>query len=209
MMHAELHNHFAIADALARLFEPYVEVVIHDLASEQVAHIANNFSNRVIGEPSLFEQIGYFGTAEHEIIGPYEKVNWNGRKIKSISVVLRSGNRDAIGLMCINMDVSEFYRIQNMLQFFIAPSHLSDQPDVLFKEDWHEKINLFIDGWAKERGLGIERLTRGQKRELVGTLSDNGAFSGKNAAGYIARVLGMSRATVYNYLRQQGEKPAG
>jgi len=101
------------------------------------------------------------------------------------------------------MDVSEFDRIQKMLRLFVTPSIMVDQPDLLFKQDWHEKINLFIYGWAKDRGLGLETLTREQKRELVGTLSDNGAFSGKNAAGYIARVLNMSRATVYNYLKRQ------
>ena len=202
-MHPELHHHFATADAMAKLFEPYVEAVIHDLATEQVAYIANNFSNRLIGEPSLFDQIGYFETNEHDVIGPYEKINWNGRKIKSISVVLRAAAGDAIGLLCVNMDVSEFDRIQKMLRLFVTPSIMVDQPDLLFKQDWHEKINLFIYGWAKDRGLGLETLTREQKRELVGTLSDNGAFSGKNAAGYIARVLNMSRATVYNYLKRQ------
>jgi predicted transcriptional regulator YheO len=202
-MHTELSHHFAVADAIAKLFEPYVETVIHDLATEKVVYIANNFSNRIIGEPSLFDHIGFLETPEQEIIGPYEKINWDGRKIKSVSVVLRSGGGDAVGLMCINMDVSEFYRIQKILQFFVSPSHLVDQPDILFKEDWHEKINLFIYNWAKERGLALESLTRDQKRALVGTLSDKGAFSGKNAAGYIARVMNMSRASVYNYLKRQ------
>jgi predicted transcriptional regulator YheO len=35
----------------------------------------------------------------------------------------------------------------------------------------------------------------------VGELASDGAFGGKHAAAYISRVLQMSRASVYNYLR--------
>ncbi|MFM7427232.1 MAG: helix-turn-helix domain-containing protein [Elainella sp.] len=33
-------------------------------------------------------------------------------------------------------------------------------------------------------------------------LNQKGAFSQKNAAAYVGRVLGISRATVYNYLSE-------
>ena len=205
-MHKELKNHFSTADAIAKLLEPYVEVVIHELETETIAYIANNFSNRAIGDPSLLSTIGFLGKQEQVTIGPYEKVNWNGQKLKSISNVLRSAEGKSIGLLCINLDVSDFYRIQKTLQFFVSSTHLVDQPEELFKEDWHEKINLFIYGWTKNQGVSVETLNRNQKRALIRALSDNGAFSRKNAAIYIARILNMSRATVYNYLKHQKER---
>ncbi len=205
-MHKELKNHFSTADAIAKLFEPYVEVVIHDIETETIAYIANNFSNREIGEPSWFRTIGFLGKQDQAAIGPYEKVNWNGQKIKSISNVLRSVDGESIGLLCINLDVSDFYRIQKTLQFFVSSTHLVDQPDELFKEDWHEKIHLFIYSWTKNQGVSVETLNRNQKQILIKALSENGAFSRKHATIYIARLLNMSRATVYNYLKRQNEQ---
>jgi predicted transcriptional regulator YheO len=35
----------------------------------------------------------------------------------------------------------------------------------------------------------------------VEALYHQGAFKGKNAAGYVAKILGIGRATVYNYLK--------
>jgi len=204
-MNEELKNHFVTADAIAKLLEPYVEVVIHDVETETVAYIANNYSKREIGEPSLFDKIGFSESKAQQIIGPYEKTNWNGQKIKSISSVLRSASGSVIGLLCINMDVSDFYRMQQSLQFFISPSNLVDQPEELFKEDWHEKINIFVYSWTKNRGINVETLNRNEKRALIEALSENGAFSAKNAAAYIARILNVSRATVYNHLKSKNK----
>lgn len=202
-MHSELKNHFVTADAIAKLFEPYVEVVVHDLETETIAYLANNFSNRAIGDPSLLDTIGFSKKQDQTVIGPYEKVNWNGQQIKSISNLLYSAKGKRIGLLCINLDVSDFYRIQKTLQFFVSPNHMVEQPEALFKEDWHEKINLFIYSWTKQQGVSVEALNRNQKRDLIEALSNNGAFSGKNAANYIARILNMSRATIYNHLKRQ------
>ncbi|VEB44275.1 Uncharacterized protein conserved in bacteria [Chromobacterium violaceum] len=41
-----LNRYAHIADGVAALFHPYVEVVIHDLRDQTVLHIANNLSRR-------------------------------------------------------------------------------------------------------------------------------------------------------------------
>jgi predicted transcriptional regulator YheO len=59
-----------------------------------------------------------------------------------------------------------------------------------------------MHAWLKERMLGLDALTREQKRQLIEALSAEGAFKGKSAANYIAAVLRIGRATVYKYLKQ-------
>ena len=46
-----LHRYRPICDAIAALFQPYVEVVLHELATDKAVYIAGNFSKRVLGEP--------------------------------------------------------------------------------------------------------------------------------------------------------------
>ena len=74
------------------------------------------------------------------------------------------------------------------------------------QEDWHERVNEYVQQWTTARGLTISTLSRTDKQALVIALSANGAFGGKNAAAYISRILGMGRATVYKYL-SQGSAP--
>ena len=48
-----------MADGIAALFFPFAEVVVHDLATQTVVHIANNLSRRELGDASaLDDKIG-------------------------------------------------------------------------------------------------------------------------------------------------------
>jgi predicted transcriptional regulator YheO len=52
--------------------------------------------------------------------------------------------------------------------------------------------------------LSVAELGRREKQQLIMDLAGDGAFGGRNMASYISRVLGLGRATVYNYLKQTG-----
>ncbi|RDH42357.1 helix-turn-helix transcriptional regulator [Zooshikella ganghwensis] len=195
-----LAPYFAVADGIAALFHPYAEVVIHNLATDTVVYVANNFSKRELNEISNLDESQF--NAEQTVIGPYEKLNWDGRKLKSISVVLKTPEQKNIGLLCINFDVSAMNDLQKALQLFLKPESLVPQPDELFQDDWQEKINVFVHDWLRSRQLTLNTLSREEKKELVATLFEQGAFHKKNAAEYIANVIGLSRATVFNYLKE-------
>ena len=83
-------------------------------------------------------------------------------------------------------------------------TQLSDQePEFLFKNDWHEKMNRYIVEWCRERGLTVDALSRADRRSLLQSIDRTAGFKEKHAASYIARVLGVSRATIYNDLKDK------
>ncbi|WP_083852172.1 helix-turn-helix domain-containing protein [Legionella tunisiensis] len=55
--------------------------------------------------------------------------------------------------------------------------------------------SLFSGTSLKSRNVKTSR-----KKELIEHLQQAGAFTAKHAATYIAQILNISRATVYNYL---------
>ena len=193
-----LSAYYPLCDAIALLLQPQAEVVLHDLATETVAHIANPFSHREVGETSLLHEIDF--RPDVALIGPYEKVNFDGRRLKSVSAVLREDGR-AVGVICINLDVTHLQSAIELLTALTRVPPGAGQPAVLFQEDWHERINQYVHAWTARNGVVITDLSRAQKLQLVGELAADGAFGGKHAAAYVSRVLQMSRASVYNYLR--------
>lgn len=202
-----LQPSFAVADGIAALFSPYVEVVIHDLATETIAYIANSQSRRLPGDPSQLDDM-HFAPGQR-VIGPYEKTNWDGRRMKCVSIVLRD-MKGAIGLLCINADVSAFDRIRRALDGFLGAPAQDDNVRALFVHDWHERINRFITDWCAERDIAVGTIDRTARRELIGALQGIGAFEARRAPAYVARILDVSRATVYNELAalRQGSPPA-
>ncbi|MCO7577983.1 MULTISPECIES: helix-turn-helix transcriptional regulator [Pseudomonas] len=196
-----LDNFRAIADAIATLFFPHAEVVLHDLRTQKIDYIANNLSKREVGDDAALEDL-LSGDSSERNIGPYEKLNWDGQKIRSLSSVLRDSQGQPMAVLCINLNISLFENAKAALDLFLSPSKLIPQPDSLFRDDWQERINTFLHNWLRERQLGLNLLTRDHKRELVLALHAEGAFKGKSASNYVANVLSMGRATVYKHLKE-------
>ena len=155
-------------------------------------------SKRKVGDESLLdEEIN----PKKDVYDPYIKTNWDGRKMKSTTATLRNTTGKAIGLLCINLDISKWEQMHSFINDFIKP--ISDKPEVLFKNDWREKINIYVSDYLKQEGLHMDSLNKEDKRKLIYSLHNEGAFESKNAANYIADVLQISRATVYNYLKEK------
>jgi len=85
-----IQQYLNIAKALEQLFYPQLEVVIHDIKQKKVVYIGNNFSNRELGDDSVLDDISF--EKSKKIIGPYEKINYDGKILKSISIVLEEKN---------------------------------------------------------------------------------------------------------------------
>ncbi len=193
-------NYAAMADGVATLLFPHAEVVVHDLRSQTIVHIANNISKRQLGDDSALHDLPADLNGATRL-GPYEKLNWDGQKIRSISSVMLDDNGQPEALLCINFNVSLLEQARQALDVFFQASRLLPQPEVLFRDDWQERINTFMHSWLAERSQSLNTLDREHKRELIEALHGEGAFRGKSAHDYVANVLNMGRATVYKYVK--------
>jgi len=194
-----------IAEAVATLLKPHAEVVIHDLRTQTIAYIANNLSRREVGGSSLAElkDIGSLGA---DVIGPYRKTNFDGRQLKSITSVLRNTAGEPFGLLCINFDIAPIEAARDALNLLAAFQGAGAQPFALFRADWQETVNAAIADFLGERGLAASALAREDHAALVEMLEQEGYFSIRNLVPYLARLLGISRATVYKHLREARQK---
>ena len=192
--------YFVIADAMALLLKPQAEVVVHDLDSDRILHIAGAFSRRRAGDPSL-NDVGTLSAAEGGVIGPYGKTNFDGRALKSVSVPIMGRDGQPAGLFCINLDVSAFAEVQAVLErFMLVPAEPVKTAERMFPMDWREQINVEIAEFLGARKASLAGLTTRDLVELTAALDERGFFSIRKAADYIAAALGVSRATLYKRL---------
>lgn len=196
----ELESYNPIAEAISLLLFPYAEVVVHNLSTGCIEAIFNNLSKRAVGDESSLDELNKLPDTQ-DVFPPYFKINWDGRKMKSVTAVLRNQRRKAIGLLCINLDISKWEEMHHFILDLIKPA--TEMPNFLFKNDWREKINMYVSSYLKQHALRIESLDKSEKKKLLIALHKEGAFNTKNAASYVADVLQISRATVYNYLKDK------
>lgn len=188
------HKYIPLCKALSKLISPLIEVIIYDLQTNKIAFVEGNLSGLRVGEclpvASYLETVGDVINAQ---------LSHNGKIMRAISVPIDSEEKRF--LLCINVDVSFLHQLNSfMSQLFHHPTQ--PEPKELLKNNWHERLHLAIHEMLQIEGWSLSTLTNNQKKQIVEKLYINGAFNQKNAADYIAKILSMGRATIFNYLRE-------
>jgi predicted transcriptional regulator YheO len=98
-------------------------VVLHDVRTQKV----DNIAKRVIGDDATLEDM-LSSEVDERTIGPYEKLNWDGQKIRSVSSVLRDASGTPIAGLCINLNTSLFETAKQALDLFLSSSKLVRSP---------------------------------------------------------------------------------
>lgn len=199
-MNRDLKKQLPFIQAVVNLFHPFVEGTLHDLKKGTVAALFNNMSGRQVGDATPFKELNIPTDHFPDHFLPYYKTSPDGRRWKCVSMTVRDETAQPIGLICLNLDVTLFEGLERQLSALLHLDDTSDNPVELFKNNWQEEIHTQIDQFLKEQKLILNRLNRQQKKALVGYLQQKGVFHIKNGAPFVADLLGISRATVYNYM---------
>ncbi|WP_031466779.1 helix-turn-helix transcriptional regulator [Sciscionella sediminilitoris] len=188
-----------VCEALAALLAPYGEIAAHDLSTDRIVGLWHPISGRSVGDAALLAELpAEIGDAA--AIGPYEKVLPDGRRITSVSAVLSDHEGTRRGLLCINMDRSPLDEIATRAAQLLSATHA--RPEALFARDWREQIGLRVREFRQEHGLPSGSIRPNLRRELLAALDADGLFAVRGAAELVAEALEVSRATVYNQLKE-------
>ena len=122
-----------VAESLARLLHPHAEVVLHDLESGTIVAVFNAFSRRQVGDNSMIDDVVQLGDGP-DVHGPHEKRLFDGRRIKYVSSLLRNDTGKAIGLLCVNLDVSLMEQLETVIGAFLGNTRNSSPLDELFED---------------------------------------------------------------------------
>ncbi|MFB9931034.1 transcriptional regulator [Amycolatopsis halotolerans] len=190
-----------IAVAVGRMFPGLCEVVLHDLRDPDhaIRAIENNLSGRQVGDPATELGLQRISDPDYpSVLQNYANQFPDGRPVKSTSIGIKNAEGEYIAALCLNLDVSVLSPLTHTLTNLVAAD--ATQPDVV--EDLRSRTSRELRERIERAAGGSPRsLSRDAKRDLVRRLRDEGYFESRDAAQIIADLLGVSRATVYNYAK--------
>lgn len=205
-LHPILKSMKPIVKGIAKTFGKNCEVVLHDITDPYHSIVAienSHVTERGIGGPmsqSNIELIKRGDFTEDQL--NYTKKTPDGRVLKSSTIIIRDEDHRPIGCLCINFDLSELVIVRNSIN-----SLCSTETEEETKEDRvYEGANIndvlcnLVNSVLDSAGKPVAYMTKEDKVEIVKVLDNKGAFLIKGAIDYVAKVLCVSRYTVYNYL---------
>ncbi|MGM9463351.1 helix-turn-helix transcriptional regulator [Streptomyces murinus] len=194
-----------IAVALGRMFPGLCEVVLHDLRDpdRSIRAIENNLSGRQVGDPAT--ELGLSRIADPafpDVVQNYPNRFPDGRPAKSTSIGVKNAEGRYIAALCLNLDVSVLSPMALTLANLVATdSGHGDTPLETLRDRHARELRRAVEEFSAERGAPPRSLGRTDKKALVQQLNRDGYFESRDAARTIADLLGVSRATIYNYAK--------
>ncbi|MFF8772118.1 transcriptional regulator [Kitasatospora sp. NPDC015120] len=189
-----------VGRAVALLLGPYAEVVLHDPDTDRILAIWNPTGSRAPGDPSLLGELDQLDPSARDVFGPYEKLLADGRRLSSVSAVLREPGGKAAAVLCVNLDRTPLEQAAAVLSAFGAPAVA--RPEPLFEQDWNESVQHIVGAYVRECGRPVERLTRADRLAVLARLDEAKVFSVRRAAPVVAGALRVSRSTLYGLLAE-------
>ncbi|MGW2545331.1 helix-turn-helix transcriptional regulator [Kitasatospora sp. NPDC001574] len=189
-----------VCRAVALLLGPYAEVVLHDAVRDEVLAVWNPMGGRAPGDPSLLGELDSLDQSAPDVYGPYPKLLPDGRRLSSVSAVLRDDDGRPAAVLCVNLDRGPLEHAAALLAGFAAPT--APRPEPLFEHDWTERMNDVIGGYVRAHGRPPERLGREDRLAVLRELDQAGVLAVRRAVPAVATALKVSRSTVYTLLAE-------
>ncbi len=205
-LHPVLKSIIPIVGGIAKTFGKSCEVVLHDITDPYHSIVAienSHVTERDLGgsmSQANIEAIATGGFTQDQL--NYVKKTADGRILKSSTVVIRDEAQKPIGCLCINFDLSEFVMVRNSINALCYTGETEENKGAKGYQgtNINEVLCNLVNNVLDASGKPVAYMTKDDKVEIVKILDQKGAFLIKGAIDYAAKVLCVSRYTVYNYL---------
>jgi len=214
-----LRSYLAIVRGLAEMFGSDCEVVLHDLADMPHSIIAienGHVTDRRLGDAPSDQMLRSLRNADDTPDVRLYVSSTEGKILKSLAVTLRDDKGRPVGVLGINLDISEIVHAQRTLAAFTAVGRLggeaAPETEELFGRDIRDVLAGMITAILNDMRKTPATMTRDEKMEVVARLEERGAFLVKRSAEQVAEALDLSRFTIFSYLkeiRRQGGRGNG
>lgn len=217
----ELAPWIRFADALARMQGPSTEIVLHDLTNlaHSVVYVVNgDITDCKVGQGVRHLVPEMLTSHEGKPIGPWW-FRYRTKLIRATTELIYDKAGEIIGALCVNEDVTGeerlFLSLEGRLpgltmtdlkadgdtaglikpETSVKDAELSGKPDSVRKT-----VFRLISETAAQKAYAEAKTNRDVRRRLVRGLKERDVFLLKGSIEELARLLGLSKVTIYSDL---------
>ncbi len=206
-----LNSYRSSLDGLADYLGTGFEFVLHsleDYESSVIKIINGHHTGRKLGAPITDLALNMLNKIQDENLDgyvSYESKNKKGRPLYSTTISVYGENHRIIGLICINFYVDTplsetfpFFEMLNRSTHSMMNENFADDVDALIEQAYSEAFHQVMSDESISSNL--------KNKEIINILFNQGIFRMKDAVVKVAKVMDVSKNTVYMHLRGLKEK---
>ncbi|QSZ26840.1 PAS domain-containing protein [Aceticella autotrophica] len=203
-IHPVLRGIVPIVKGIAKTFGRNCEVILYDFSNFQnsVLDVENgNITGKEKGSPIPEAILKALKANNTQSEVNFKSKSKDGKILKSSIIYIYDEEGKAIGCLCINIDISEYIMVKNTLQELCD---INDSEQEIAVESYGGNVNdvleNIVNNTIENYGKPVNFMTKEEKVNMVKLLDAKGTFLIRGAIDYVAKMLCVSRYTIYNYL---------
>lgn len=192
-----------VARVVTETVGDWCEVVVHDLRDldHSIVYITGNVTGRKVGGNMTDLGLAKLRAEDTEPQINYTGYTNDGKTLKCSSIWFHDDAGKPYACMCLNLNVTP------VLLFTHFANHLANvaQAPVItesFTQDVTQTIEAIISQAAHDAGKPLSVMNKEDRLTMVAALDQKGLFQLRNSLPMVAKRLGVSRKTIYNYLAE-------
>ncbi|MGL4666408.1 MAG: helix-turn-helix transcriptional regulator [Saezia sp.] len=206
--HERLQSYFDLTDTFADLIGPHCEIVVHSLENleQSVIKIVNgHHTGRTLNSPITdlgLRMLRLYEKTNERVSKSYFTTSKTGGLMKSTTCVIAGHSGSAIGLFCININLSIPFPeiIATLMPDHTQISLLNNTEN--FSTTPKEVVEKAIIHAEKEVDNNPDTNLKNRNKSIIHVLFENGIFELKDAILIVAEHLKITRHAVYKNIRE-------
>ncbi|MCL2471142.1 MAG: PAS domain-containing protein [Propionibacteriaceae bacterium] len=198
-----------LVSPLARMLPGDCEVVLHDLTQlpNSIVALEGSLTGRSVGGPATDMLLQSAAHNQFVTRQGYLGRGLDGQELRCSTIIIRTTSGTAMAALCINCDT----RVWHLMSALVATMLPSQEPDPGLGDDTaSEHFVGDVDDLAEDLLLRaitavdvpVELMHKRHKMAVVAELKSSGFFILRESAERAAHALGVTRFTIYNYLKE-------
>ena len=195
-----------VAEAVAKTLQPFCEVVLHDLTAKppKIVSIHGAISGRKVNDSTT--EMGYARINDPDfpdVVLNYPNTLPNGRPTKSTSIGIRDNSGQCIASLCLNVEIAELSSLHLMLGKLCRTDAQATpvKESLVARKQSLDEMDEAAHTFAKQYNRLPHSLDIPTRTKLIIEMANMGYFSLHGSIPKLAKLLNVSRATVYAALK--------
>ncbi len=195
-----------IVTAVAEVFGRNCEVVLHSLEDpgHSVIMIENgHITGRREGSPLTdlaMKTLIKASEDNSDVVGSYYTRTKDNKLFKSVTSLIKNPSGKVIGMLCINIDISAGF-VDFIKDFIPEYSEEKNGAGEHFFSDLQDLVDVTLSKAMQNINASKGISIREKNLQIITELYNQNIFDIKGAVDIVAEQMGLSKYTIYSYLR--------
>ena len=194
-----------VVPGLGKTLGPGVEVLVYEFGRPQggLVAIEGNITGRKPGAPlsDMVLKLLRQGKLTEDVIN-YASQTPDGRELRSSTILVRDDEGQVVGCLGLNFELTHWRVAKRLIDEYCRSEPLDDAVPERFKPDVESMLAFHIDEALAQSATPVSLMKKEEKLVVVRELDERGIFLIRGSVNRVARTLGVSRYTIYNYLEE-------